>query len=128
MDIPSDLRYSREHEWVRAEEDLATVGITAFAQDELGDIVYILLPEAGSRVESMARIGEIESIKSVSDLYCPVSGDVVERNDAVLNRPELINQDPYGQGWLVKIRMSDRDQLKTLLSAAEYTALNGASS
>lgn len=127
MDIPSDLRYSREHEWVRSEQDLATVGITAFAQDELGDIVYILLPEAGSRVESMGRIGEIESVKSVSDLYCPVSGDVVERNDAVLNRPELVNQDPYGQGWLVKIRMSDTDQLNSLLTAAEYAALTGSS-
>jgi glycine cleavage system H protein len=128
MIIPSELRYSREHEWVRTAEDLATVGITDHAQDELGDIVYLQLPEPGTAVEQMGKIGEIESVKSVSDLYSPVSGEVAERNEAVLSKPELVNQDPYGEGWLVRIRLSDRAQLDNLLTAEEYAALTGSSS
>jgi glycine cleavage system H protein len=123
MNVPGDIKYTREHEWVRAESGVATAGITDFAQDQLGDIVYVQLPEPGAQVEQMARMGEIESVKSVSDLFAPLSGEVVERNAAVEGQPELVNQDPYGDGWLVKLRLSDETQVGSLLSAEEYAAL-----
>src|SRR4051794_2520104 len=123
MNTPSDLKYSREHEWVRAEGDSATVGITDFAQEELGDIVFLQLPEPGTQVDQLASMGEIESVKSVSELFSPVSGEVVEQNAMVREKPELVNTDPYGDGWLVKVRMADTAQLENLLSAEEYVDL-----
>lgn len=123
MNVPDGLRYTREHEWIRGGEEVATVGITDFAQDELGDIVYVQLPQQGSSIEQFAKLGEIESVKSVSDLYSPVSGEVVETNQALSDKPELVNQDPYGDGWLVKLRLTDADQLSTLLSPDDYRTL-----
>jgi glycine cleavage system H protein len=124
MDVPADLKYSREHEWVRVDETgTATVGITDFAQDQLGDIVYLGLPEIGTTVRQFEKCGEIESVKSVSDLYSPVSGEVVERNDLAIDAPELVNQSPYGEGWLWQVRLENPAELENLLSAEEYTAL-----
>lgn len=123
MDIPKDLKYTREHQWARAEDGVATVGITDFAQDELGDIVYLQLPEAGAAVAQGRSMGEIESVKTVSDLFSPVSGEVMERNTAVLDKPELVNSDPYGEGWLIKVRASDEAEFANLLSPAEYAEL-----
>ncbi|HET8586336.1 MAG TPA: glycine cleavage system protein GcvH [Candidatus Limnocylindria bacterium] len=120
---PDDLRYSREHEWVRAEGETATVGITTFAADELGDIVYLDLPEVGSRVEHGATFGVVESVKAVSDLYAPVSGEVLEVNDALRDSPELVNGEAFGAGWIVKLRMDDAGQLDELLDAKQYAEL-----
>jgi len=122
MSYPDDAVYSREHEWVRADGDLATVGITSFAADELGDIVYVELPEVGSVLTQFATFGVIESVKAVSDLYAPVSGNVVEVNDALRDAPELLNSDPFGEGWILRVELSDPGQLDTLLSAAAYVA------
>jgi glycine cleavage system H protein len=117
---PSELRYTEQHEWVRDDGDVVTVGITHFAQDQLGDVVYVDLPAAGAPVEREQPFGEVESTKSVSDLYAPVTGEIVDRNGALDERPELVNSDPYGEGWLVTIRPSERDQLTGLLDAAAY--------
>jgi glycine cleavage system H protein len=125
MEYPDDLKYTREHAWVRVLDAVATVGITDFAQDELGDIVYLQLPEAGVAVRQTVSMGEVESIKSVSELICPISGEVLERNGAALEKPELVNSDPYGNGWLVRIRISDESELANLLSASEYSATAG---
>lgn len=122
MSYPDDAVYSREHEWVRADGDLATVGITSFAADELGDIVYVELPEVGSVLTQFVTFGVIESVKAVSDLYAPVSGNVVEVNDALRDAPELLNSDPFGEGWILRVELSDPGQLDTLLSAAAYAA------
>ena len=120
-DLPQDLLYSEEHEWVRTNDDgTALIGITDFAQDQLGDIVYLSLPKAQSAVTQFGRIGEVESVKSVSDLFSPVSGEVVEVNQEALDHPERINEDPYGQGWLFKVRLGSADELEKLLSAAQY--------
>lgn len=121
-DTPSQLRYTEQHEWVRDDGELVTVGITHFAQDQLGDVVYVDLPSPGAEVEIDQPFGEVESTKSVSDLYAPVTGVVVERNEELDERPELVNADPYGDGWLVTIRPSDRSQLERLLDAAAYRA------
>lgn len=124
MDVPADQKYSREHEWVRvADGGIATVGITDFAQDQLGDIVYLSLPEVGSTVSQFEPCGEIESVKSVSDLYSPVSGEVVERNELAIDTPELVNQSPFGEGWLWQVRLENPAELEKLLSAEEYQAL-----
>jgi len=124
MEIPDDQKYSREHEWVRLDDGgIATVGITDFAQDQLGDIVYLSLPEVGSQVRQFETCGEIESVKSVSELYSPVTGEVVERNDLAIDAPEMVNQSPYGEGWLWQVRLDDATQLENLLSAADYAAL-----
>ena len=123
MNFPSDLRYSKEHEWVRAEGDTATVGITDYAQDQLGDIVYLDLPAAGASVTQLEKLGEIESVKAVSDLYSPVSGEVVEVNQEAIDSPELVNNDAYGRGWLIKVRMSDASELDKLLTAQAYEEL-----
>lgn len=120
FDYPADLRYTPEHEWVRVDGDVARVGITSFAQDALGDIVYVTLPEEGARLEAGATCGEVESTKSVSDIYAPVSGTVVERNDALDSAPELVNNDPYGQGWLFSVRLDDASSAGSLLSADDY--------
>ena len=117
---PDDLRYSKEHEWVRAEGSQATIGITSFAADELGDIVFVELPEPGSRLQQYGTFGVIESVKAVSDLYAPVSGEVTEVNEALRDRPELVNADPYGEGWIVKVTLADPGELDGLMDAAAY--------
>lgn len=119
-EYPSDLRYTEEHEWARLEEGLVRVGITFYAQDQLGDVVYVELPEPGTRVTQDAPFGEIQSPKAVSDLFAPVSGEIVDRNGEVANAPELVNEDPYGEGWMVVIRPDDPSQLDALLDAASY--------
>ena len=123
-EVPGDLKYSKEHEWVRVEDDgVAVIGITDFAQDQLGDIVYLDLPEAGGAVRQFEKFGEIESVKSVSDLFAPVSGEVLERNDAAIDNPELVNSSPYGNGWLIRVRMTDPAELDNLLSPGDYDTL-----
>ncbi len=121
--IPSDLHYTKEHEWVRVEGDVATVGITQHAADQLGDIVFVELPEPGKRLEQFATFGVVESVKAVSDLFVPVAGEVIESNAALLATPEVVNGDPYGSGWLLRVRLSDPAQLDKLLDAAAYEAL-----
>jgi glycine cleavage system H protein len=120
---PIDRRYTKEHEWVRLEGDLGTVGITDYAQDQLGDIVYLDLPSPGTQVKQLDKLGEIESVKAVSDLYSPVSGEVVEVNQEVTDRPEVVNRSPYEQGWLVRVRLADPAELDSLLTAAQYDEL-----
>ena len=120
MGFPEDLRYTREHEWVRDEGGRARVGITDFAQDALGDVVYVDLPEVGTHVEAGQPMGEVESTKSVSDVFSPLTGVIVETNAVVQDRPELVNEQPYGEGWLVVIEPSDPSQLEQLLDAAAY--------
>ena len=122
--IPDDLRYTAEHEWVRAGSgDTVRVGITHYAQDALGDVVFVSLPETGTSVTAGETCGEVESTKSVSEIYAPVSGAVVARNDELESRPDLVNQDPYGQGWLVEIAVADPAALENLLDASAYGAL-----
>lgn len=122
MDYPEGLKYSREHEWVMVEGDSATIGISDFAQSELGDVVYVEVPEVGEKISKEDPFGAVESVKAVSDLYAPVSGTVVEVNDALPDTPELINEDPYGEGWIVKVTLSDPDELDELMNAQEYAA------
>jgi glycine cleavage system H protein len=123
MAAPSELRYSKEHEWVRVEGNSATVGITDYAQDQLGDIVYVDLPKVGTAVRQSGKLGEIESVKAVSDFFSPVSGEVTELNEEVVKSPELVNQDPYGRGWLLKLALSDADEVDGLLTAEQYEEL-----
>jgi len=123
MPSPTDRRYTKEHEWVRVEDDLGTVGITDYAQDQLGDLVYLDLPSPGTQVKQLDKLGEIESVKAVSDLYSPVSGEVVEVNQEVVDRPELVNQSPYEEGWLVRLRLADPAELDGLLTAEQYDEL-----
>ena len=118
MSVPEEPQYTRRHEWVRTEGDTATIGITDHAQDELGDIVFIELPEQGTTFEAGDSFGTVESVKAVSDLYTPVGGEVVEVNEALDSSPETINEDPYGEGWIVKLRVSDEGA--GLLSASDY--------
>jgi glycine cleavage system H protein len=120
FEYPDDLRYTSDHEWVRAEGGRVRVGITAYAQDALGDIVFVQLPDAGSAVDAGAAVGEVESTKSVSDLYAPVSGTVVERNAALDATPELVNSDPYGQGWMFEVDPADPGAVDSLLTADQY--------
>ena len=120
MSVPEELQYTRSHEWVRTEDDTATIGITDYAQEELGDIVYVELPEQGDTFDAGDSLGSIESVKAVSDLYTPVGGEVVEVNEALNDSPEKINEDPYGDGWIVKLRVSDEGDL---LSASDYEQL-----
>ncbi len=120
MAVPGDLQYTKSHEWVRVEDGVATVGITDHAQDELGDVVFVELPETGSTLEAGDSFGAVESVKAVSDLYAPVGGEVVEVNGALEDSPEKINEDPYGEGWILKLRTSDEADL---LSAADYEKL-----
>jgi len=123
MVIPDDLRYSAEHEWVRVDGNTATVGITDFAQDSLGDVVFVQLPEQGAQVAAAASVSEIESTKSVSDIYTPVSGTITSVNEQLGDRPELVNQDPYGEGWIFTVEMSDPAELDGLLDSGAYRAL-----
>ena len=121
MEYPEGLKYSKEHEWVLLEGDSAIIGISDFAQSELGDVVYVEVPEVGEKISKEDPFGAVESVKAVSDLYAPVSGTVVEVNDALPDTPELINDDPYGEGWIIKVTLSDRDELDELLNVQEYT-------
>jgi glycine cleavage system H protein len=120
MEFPEGLKFSKEHEWVLVEGKTATIGITEFAQEELGDIVYVELPEVGEKIVKDDPFGAVESVKAVSDVYAPVSGTVLEINDLLPDNPETINDDPYGDGWMVRVEMTDMDDLKDLLSAEEY--------
>lgn len=124
--IPEDLHYSEEHEWVRIDGDVAIVGITDFAQDQLGDIVYVQLPDVGESVSAGTVVGELESTKSVSDVFSPVDGEVVARNDALDSSPEVINGDPYGEGWLMKVRVSADEATEGLLTSEQYASLTSA--
>ena len=124
-DVPDDLKYTAEHEWARTAGTTVRVGITDYAQQALGDVVYISLPEVGAKVNQGEAFGEIESTKSVSDLYAPVAGTVTARNDQLDGQPELVNSDPYGEGWIVEIEIADPAQLEGLLDPAAYGTLSG---
>ncbi len=119
---PDDLKYHREHDWARVEGDEAVLGITWFAQDSLGELVHFEAPEAGATVTKDGSYGEVESVKAVSDVISPLSGEILEINAGVMDAPEVVNEDPYGAGWLIRIRMSDASELDTLLDAAAYRA------
>jgi glycine cleavage system H protein len=120
--LPEDRRYSKEHEWVKVEGGRGTVGITDYAQKQLGDVVYVELPEIGKKLSSMEVFGTIESVKAVSELFCPVSGEVIEVNNTVVDKPELVNSDPYGKAWLVVVAIANEGDLASLMSASEYQA------
>jgi glycine cleavage system H protein len=120
MEFPEGLKYSKEHEWVLVEGNTATIGITEFAQEELGDIVYVELPEVGEKIVKDDPFGAVESVKAVSDIYAPVSGSVLEINDVLPDNPETINDDPYGDGWMIRVELSDTDDLTDLMDAEEY--------
>lgn len=126
MNIPSELKYTKDHEWVSIEGDVATVGITDFAQSELGDIVYVEVETIDETLDQDEVFGSVEAVKTVSDLLLPVSGEIVEFNESLEDEPEKVNTDPYGDGWMIKIKMSDTSQYDTLLSDADYKALIGA--
>ncbi len=119
---PKDLRYDKEHEWVRVDDGVAVVGISHFAQDQLGEVVYVDLPVAGDEVNASESFGEIESVKSVSELFAPVSGEVVEVNDTLTDSPEIVNEDPYGEGWMIRVKMADPTQVDSLMTAEDYEA------
>jgi glycine cleavage system H protein len=121
LSVPEELQYTRSHEWVRTEDDTATIGITDHAQDELGDVVFVELPEQGATFDAGDSFGTVESVKAVSDLYTPIGGEVVEINETLNDSPEKINEDPYGEGWIVKLRVSDEGS--RLLSASDYEKL-----
>jgi glycine cleavage system H protein len=121
--FPDDLRYSREHEWVRVDGSQATIGITSFAADELGDIVFVELPDVGSRLTQFATFGVVESVKAVSDLYAPISGVVSEVNEALRQSPELLNSDPFAAGWIARVSIADTAELDALLDSASYAEL-----
>jgi glycine cleavage system H protein len=121
IEIQEELKYTDEHEWARIEEDLVVIGITDYAQDALGEIVYIELPSEGDEITKGDSFGGVESTKSVSDLYAPVSGEVVEVNESLLDSPESINEDPYGDGWLIKVKLHDSDELDDLMDSEQYS-------
>ena len=122
MTVPPDLRYSKEHEWVRLDGDTATIGITHFAQEQLGDVVFVELPEKGATVRQFSSLGVVESVKAASDIYSPISGEVLERNVKVIEKPELVNSAPYQDGWMLKVKLADKGELQKLLSADDYRA------
>lgn len=122
MNFPEDLRYTKEHEWVRLKGNVASVGITDWAQDQLGDIVFVELPDEGEEVEKDDTFGVVESTKSVNDLYVPMSGTVIEVNDPLLDSPEIINEDCYGEGWMIRVEIRDKAELDELMTAEEYEA------
>tara|TARA_B100000809_G_C14673796_1_gene364249 strand:- start:19 stop:396 length:378 start_codon:yes stop_codon:yes gene_type:complete len=123
MNIPTDLKYTKDHEWLKIDGDVATVGITDFAQNELGDIVYVEIETEGETLDKEEVFGSVEAVKTVSDLFMPVSGEIVEFNEDIEGTPEVVNEDPYGKGWMVKIKMSDISEVEGLLSAAAYKEL-----
>ncbi len=122
MAYPTTFRYTKEHEWIEVKGDTGTVGITDYAQHELGDVVFVELPKAGAKLKAGQSFGTVESVKAVSEIYSPVSGDIVETNGALANEPEKINQDPHGAAWLVKVKLSNRGELAGLMDAAAYEA------
>jgi len=126
MNVPAELKYTKDHEWVRIEDDIATVGITDFAQGELGDIVYVEVETVDETLDQEEVFGTVEAVKTVSDLFLPLSGEIVEFNEALESEPEKVNEDPYGEGWMVKIRLSNPDELESLLDDTAYKALLGA--
>jgi len=121
--VPADLRYTKEHEWAKLEGDKARVGITAFAQEQLGDVVFVELPKVGTKVTAMKTFGVVESVKAVSDLFAPLSGEVVEANSELVKKPETVNSDPYGQGWMIVIKPVNPKEMDGLMSAADYEKL-----
>ena len=127
LEYKDDVKYTKEHEWVKLEGEVATVGITDYAQRQLGDVVFIELPEAGAQVEQMKPFGVIEAVKAVSDLFSPVTGEVTEVNSALQSESNLINSDPYGQGWIIKVKVTETKELETLLSPDDYRKLVAAS-
>ena len=126
--VPENLRYTKDHEWIRVEGDSGVIGITDHAQEELGDIVYVELPKIGARLEQSASFGSVESVKAVSDIYCPVSGEVSDVNQGLAESPEKVNDDPYGNGWLIKLKLANPTQIEQLMSAAQYTEYIGTES
>ena len=125
MNVPENLRYTKEHEWVLVEGDFATVGISEYAQGELGDIVFVELPGVGDTTQQFQPCANIEAVKAVSDLYCPVSGEVTEVNSALEDDPQLINRDPFGEGWILKVKLSDASELEALMTPAAYKEMIG---
>ena len=123
MNIPDELKYSSEHEWVRVEGDDAVIGVTDYAQDQLGDIVYLDLPATGATLKQFDKLGEIESVKAVSDLFAPVGGEVLDVNQEAVDSPELVNGEPYGRGWLIKVKLADTAEIDKLLDAKAYDDL-----
>lgn len=123
MQIPDNLKYTEEHEWISLDGDTATIGITDYAQGELGDVVFIELPNPGSQFKQMESFGTIEAVKAVSDLFAPVGGEIVSANEKLNDDPELVNKDPYGEGWMIKIKLADLSEMENLLSAEAYKKL-----
>ncbi|MGC8594510.1 MAG: glycine cleavage system protein GcvH [Candidatus Kryptoniota bacterium] len=125
MDFPQELKYTKDHEWIRVDGQIGIVGITEYAQSELGDIVFVELPDIGTKLEQGKRFGTVEAVKTVSDLYAPVSGEVLEVNAALKDSPELVNKEPYSGGWMLKIKISDKGELDNLLDASRYATMIG---
>jgi glycine cleavage system H protein len=125
MNFPANLRYTKEHEWIKLEGDIATIGITDFAQKELGDIVYVEIETVGKPLDAEAVFGTVEAVKTVSDLFLPISGTITEVNPALAATPELVNSDPYGEGWMVKMKVNNKADVDALMDAAAYTAVTG---
>ena len=126
MNVPTDLKYTKDHEWVKVDGDIVTVGITDFAQGELGDIVYVEVDTLDEELEADAVFGTVEAVKTVSDLFLPLAGEIIEFNESLEEEPEKVNDDPYGEGWMIKIKVADTSDLETLLSADEYKEIIGA--
>ncbi len=125
MNIPAELKYTKDHEWVKLEGDIATIGITDFAQGELGDIVYVEVETIGETLDAEEVFGTVEAVKTVSDLFLPMTGEILELNGTIEDAPETVNEDPYGEGWMIKVKVSDASQFDALLSAEEYQSLIG---
>lgn len=123
MNIPAELKYTKDHEWVKIDGDIATVGITEFAQSELGDIVYVEIETVGEAIEQEEVFGSVEAVKTVSDLFMPLSGEILEFNENLESNPELVNSDPYGEGWMIKVKISDASQIDGLLDASAYEGI-----
>ncbi len=126
MNIPADLKYTKDHEWVRVEGDIATIGVTDYAQGELGDVVYVEIETDGESLDQEEVFGTVEAVKTVSDLFMPIAGEVIEVNEKLADEPDLVNQEPYGEGWMIKVKISDNSQLDALLSAEDYKSEIGA--
>ena len=125
MNVPGNLKYTKDHEWVKIDGDIATIGVTDFAQGELGDIVYVEIETEGDTLNKEEVFGSVEAVKTVSDLFMPISGEITEFNDALESNPEAVNKDPYGDGWMIKVKVADSSELDELLSADQYTAIIG---
>ena len=123
MNIPAELKYTKDHEWVKLQGDIATIGITEFAQGELGDIVYVEVETIGETLDAEEVFGTVEAVKTVSDLYMPIAGEVLDFNEAIEDTPEIVNEDPYGEGWMIKVKVSNLSDVQELLSADDYTSL-----